>query len=586
MKRHIPYYSSFITDKYLCFLLGQADEVRGVKGLKQIGKTKGLESIEALKFTIELYEQTKSELRSVLEQRQLDRKFIDERVPIISEANKNKGINYLSKEYETILGKRDENGEVVVGPLDKKFFDGEGHPSTSQIPAYLKGPHVTLFGPPADEKMCINAMNSYHRKIKGEPASIEKILRTSAVSPKWGADNEDSKTPMRDDLVSSGENLGKCFGKNFEYTDPKTQKNYKVKKEHKALPLKRFPGIALPSNFLFYEDNPLPLHLYDFALHLFHYWDKPEALNFYVPKLETEKEARYIKNLMKTAEELIKKIHSRYEIGTIRLMIVLENPRAIFRANEIITELYPYFVGASLGWHDFLGSTARLFKEDSNYRIPVKADPNIVIKYIKASHELLSGVVGKRGGVKVGGMYGVLPVGTDIKSKSFQITLRGYFKDVITQFRRGLNGFWVAHPDFVRIGLAMVVAWEHKEKGNAEFLNELVDDLLEEPYCGEIKNFINSEDVAGLDFEDEMFSRSLIVADINESDFIKNNDPEEIRYNVFQSLQYITDWLCGNGCVALPHQIDGVAVRVMDDLATAERSRWEVWHELYHRNKH
>ena len=59
-------------------------------------------------------------------------------------------------------------------------------------------------------------------------------------------------------------------------------------------------------------------------------------------------------------------------------------------------------------------------------------------------------------------------------------------------------------------------------------------------------------------------------------------DPEEIRYNVFQSLQYITDWLSGNGCVALPAFVSGSSVRVMDDLATAERSRWEVWHELYH----
>ena len=64
--------------------------------------------------------------------------------------------------------------------------------------------------------------------------------------------------------------------------------------------------------------------------------------------------------------------------------------------------LHPYFVGASLGWHDYLASTARLFREDGNYRIPVKADPNIVIKYIKASHSLLADVVGSRGGIKVG----------------------------------------------------------------------------------------------------------------------------------------------------------------------------------------
>ena len=46
--------------------------------------------------------------------------------------------------------------------------------------------------------------------------------------------------------------------------------------------------------------------------------------------------------------------------------------------------------------------------------------------------------------------------------------------------------------------------------------------------------------------------------------------------------RYLADWLAGNGCVALPATVEGVAVRVMDDLATTERSRWEVWHELRH----
>ena len=90
--------------------------------------------------------------------------------------------------------------------------------------------------------------------------------------------------------------------------------------------------------------------------------------------------------------------------------------------------LYPYFAGASLGWHDYLASTARLFKEDPNYRIPVKADPNIVIKHIAASHHLLANVVGSRGGLKIGGMYGVLPVGNDLRGASFQVTIKGFIK--------------------------------------------------------------------------------------------------------------------------------------------------------------
>lgn len=88
--------------------------------------------------------------------------------------------------------------------------------------------------------------------------------------------------------------------------------------------------------------------------------------------------------------------------------------------------------------------------------------------------------------------------------------------------------------------------------------------------------------ITGLNAQDPLYARSLLVADVNESKYIANNHPDEIRYNVFQSLQYLTEWLCGNGCVALPAQIDGIHVRVLDDLATAERSRWEVWHEIAH----
>lgn len=107
--------------------------------------------------------------------------------------------------------------------------------------------------------------------------------------------------------------------------------------------------------------------------------------------------------------------------------------------------------------------------------------------------------------------------------------------------------------------------------------------MLRPAHREEVDALIRGQDLDGLDASDPRYVRSLLVADIKESDFIANHHPDEIRYNVFQSLQYLTDWLCGNGCVALPTVIDNIPVRVMDDLATAERSRWEVWHEIRHR---
>jgi malate synthase len=581
MKRSIPYYSDYISDSFHSYLLNEARPYEGVENLTHIGETGGLENTQSLKFLCELYEAVETELNTVLVRRIKDRKFIDERTKALTTFNQDWKRDFLAPDYQTVFGLEDSEGRIVIGPK-KSDYHSAGGKAIAPVPEYLQGNHVTLFGPPDSVRLSINAMNSFSRKLKDEPAIVEELLKTQKNIPKWGADDEDSKTPSRKDLIAAGENLTACLDGNISFTDEVTGKQYKLESEMLSHPIKRFPGLALPSFFLFYKNNPLPLHLYDFALHLFKNWHNPKAMVFYVPKLENEEEARYIRIMLETAEKMIHKLHPEYKIGTIRVMIVLENPRAIFRTHEIIDELYPYFVGASLGWHDYLASTARLFKEDGNYRIPVKADPNIVIKYIKASHDLLASVVSSRGGVKVGGMYGILPVTSDLMGPSFQITIKGFIRDVITQFKRDLTGFWVAHPDFVRLGLALVEAWNIHKKGNSVPLHTMVTSLLDKKYHQEILDFIKGPDFEGLNKNDPMYARSLIVADLKESNYIANNHPDEIRYNIFQTLQYITDWLTGNGCVALPTQIEGVPARVMDDLATAERSRWEVWHEINH----
>lgn len=569
----MKHYQEFLGHDLYHYFLSKAKPLSN--GFKHIGEQGGLESDDALKFLASLYEKVSPELELVLKRRKQDRDFLDQRTKAIYNYNNNLKIDYRSADYKTTLGLEDGDGRVVFGPLSKNYLESNSKP-VAKIPEFLAPPHVTLFGPPDSAKLSLNAMNSFHRVLKDEPKIVSELLATQNTNPKWGADDEDSKTPLRQDLIEAGVNLSACFDGSIKF------EGKELAKDHLALPLKRFPGLALPCSFLFYHDQPVPLHLYDFALHFYKNYKNEKSLTFYVPKLENEEEARYLKNMFEAAEKLIQQKDASYKLGTIRAMIVLENPRAIFRTNEIMDELYPYFAGASLGWHDYLAATARLFKEDGNYRIPVKADPNIVIKYIMASHHLLSDVIGPRGGIKVGGMYGVLPNTTELFSDSFQVTMKGYFKDVITQLKRNLTGFWVAHPDFVRIGMAIVEAWKFYQAGDKSKLHSLVKSLLNEKYHTDILKFIDGEDLKPLDKKDPLYARSLIVADLKESDFIKNNDPEEIRYNVFQSLQYLADWLAGNGCVALPALIENTPVRVMDDLATSERSRWEVWHELYH----
>ena len=361
----IPSFGAYLSPSLLSHLQYQLRPVPGIDGLMGLDVNEGscLETPEALRFLCEVYDRVKGRLNHVLEQRMKDRLFVDERTRACASLNTSLGIDFLDPEYATVIGQEDEEGRIVMGPKFPGYNRGpaeapdetEGcrREPVAPIPSFLQGPHVTLFGPPDDAKLCVNAMNAYHRKLPGEPPVVEELLALHTSVPKWGADDEDSKTPMHEDLVSAALNLGGCFDKSITFDDPKSGKHYKLAEDKLSVPIKRFPGLALPCTFLFYRGfNPIPLHLYDFALHMFHHWKNPEALAFYVPKLENEEEAAYVRYFVEVTEQLLVKMHpGQFSVGTVRLLIVLENPRAIFRIHEIMDELYPYFAGASLGWH-------------------------------------------------------------------------------------------------------------------------------------------------------------------------------------------------------------------------------------------
>jgi malate synthase len=552
-----------------------------------------LESDEMLALAAELFTRVKPSLERVLARRAADRAQIDAAMRDATQFNRHLALEHdvAHPLYRTALGAtdRDAPNRVLfgahVGSAATFNVASQGGRRVAALPPHLQGAHVTLFGPADSARMAVNAMNAFHRRLPGEPATLAPYVAEDRVAPpRWGADNEDSKTPLRMSLLTSMHNLMQCYDGSL----PGLERRAPL-----STPVKRIPGLALPSVAHFVGADPLPLHVLDLALHMHYMWDKPSALAFYFPKLETDEEAAYLAELFRTCEELVQARHATYRVGTVRVLIVLENPRALFRINEIIDALHPYFAGASLGWHDYLASTARLFKEDPAYRIPAKSDPNIVLRHIKESHVLLAKVVSARGGVAIGGMYGVLPFGRDLADVSMVETLVGYIKDVVTQLRRGLDGFWVAHPDFVRIGIALVNAHHgmppradatpaEREAGRVERLSAVAAALVPSR-ADELRRFIAAPDpTPSLDRSDPAYARAVLAAELGEVAGLANNKPDEMRYNVLQMLQYLAAWLSGNGCVALPATIRGTRVRVMDDLATTERSRWQVFLELYH----
>jgi malate synthase len=576
----IPAFERFLPAPLLAELWENAAPVAGIDGLRIVpGLREQFPEIEtraALAFVTSLYSDTKGRLNEVLEQRETDRTFMDRET--LACVKRNTDIAYTSRDYETVIGKSDGDGRVVIGRLP----GGPGAAETVSIPDFLAGDQVTLFGPPDTAKMAINAMNAFNRVPRGEPAVVKELAEAAGQVPRWGADNEDSKTPIMASFLSACQNLVGCFDGTLHFEEPGSGKSYRLDEAGLSKPIKRIPGLALPDGSHLKDGNPLPLHLFDFAMHLWHNRTRPEALVFYVPKLENEGEAAYVKHLIDCAEKRVQAVEPSYKPGTVKLFVVFENPRAIFRIREIASVLRPHFLGGSLGWHDFLASTARLFKNDPNYRIPVKADPNIVINHIRESHKILVDALAPMGAIRIGGMYGVLY--EEGNPKSYEVCMVGYIRDVTTQLKRGLNGFWVAHPAFVRTGLALVEAWRRGEGAVTELVKALVPEPSEHT---PLLAFVFGEDVKGLDPDDPRYERSVLAATLEVSEVIANNDPEEVRFNVFQALQYLCDWLCGNGCVALPATMtnargETVFVRIMDDLATTERSRWELWAEVAH----
>ncbi|MFT4623490.1 MAG: malate synthase [Myxococcota bacterium] len=573
--------TDFIPPPLLAALVSASEPVAEVPGLRVATGLRDafptIETVDALTVVAEVARRTGPALAAVLAQRAADRRFID--ATTLACRAENTGRSITDDTYATVVGRRDAAGRIVVGPLPEPPTLEPVH-----IPAFLAGEQVTLFGPPDSERMAINAMNSLHRVRPDEPPLVAELVAASGQVPRWGADDEDSQTPIMDRFLRSSANLMGCYDRTLTVTTAK--KTYALAESDLALPIKRIPGLPLPDGSHLLDGAPLPLHLFDFVSHVWHNRARPEALVFYVPKLENEAEAAYVRELIETTDAVVRVQDPSADPATVRILVVFESPRSIFRIREVAAALGPHFLGGSLGWHDFLASTARLFRHDPNYRIPVKADPDIVVNHIKESHCILADALADSGAMRLGGMYGVLF--EDGNPASFQVSMVGFIRDVVAQMKRRLTGFWVAHPDFVRIGIALVEAWRRHERGDGETLKALVAALVPDPVEQEpLLAFVFGPDVAGLSPTDPRYTRSVLAADLEVSPVIQNHDPDEVRYNVYQALQYLADWLGGNGCVALPATLtnargDKVFVRIMDDLATTERSRWELWAEVAH----
>lgn len=605
---HIPYYDAFLPRQLLEQLPYTAvAEVPRLHVLDPISSdTQSVYSVEALRFLTLVLDRTatfQTPLRALLEQRGVDREFIHRKTAQYFIDNKAADIPYDAKTYRTVLGKANEFGQIPIGPYP------ESHPNKSPgtrpivLPPFLQATHLTIFGPSTEPNMAYSALTSPSRGVSALPPIVGTLIQHAdaglhasltpgqwPIQDRWGRDDEDSQFRTRkneDNSLKYGQQVHEGTIRHSRYGELPID-------GIKALPIKRIQGLGLPNGNWLYKGEPVPMHVMDLVLQVFHNHTQPNALTFYVPKLETEYEAGYVRDLLDAIETLIQDKDSTYQKGTIKIIVVLEDVRAVYRADEILDKLGPYAAGFSLGWHDFLASAATVLREDPLFEMPRKSDAAIVIKYVRASHEHIRDVARRRGCLAIGGMYGVLPIKTETGNydeASWQESLKGFFKDVVTQMKRELDGFWVAHPDFMPYGKAIIQAYR-EDPTNFSILAELVDAVITNQEDRKaLMAFFSQKDTVAVAKDD---LRAIAAMNLTGSEdprvdpsrrISHHNLETEVHYNIHQAFNYILSSLHGNGCVALSSYLFDMSgakvdVRVMDDLATTRRSAAQVWKYL------
>ncbi len=120
------------------------------------------------------------------------------------------------------------------------------------------------------------------------------------------------------------------------------------------------------------DGKPIAASLFDFGLFLFHNAAGLIAQStrpyFYLPKLESHKEARLWNDVFEFAQDEL-----GVPTGTIRATVLIETISAAFEMDEILYELKDHSAGLNCGRWDYIFSFIRKFRNVPNSSFPTAA---------------------------------------------------------------------------------------------------------------------------------------------------------------------------------------------------------------------
>jgi malate synthase len=348
------------------------------------------------------------------------------------------------------------------------------------------------------------------------------------------ADLEDSNSPTWDNVVSGQINLRDAVRGDISFTSPEG-KSYKLAKQPAVL-LVRPRGWHLPERHVLVDGEQVSGSLFDFGLYLFHnartLIAKGSGPYFYLPKMQSHLEARLWNDVFLFSQEYI-----GIPRGTIRATVLIETILAAFEMDEILYELKEHSAGLNCGRWDYIFSFIKVFRNHASMMLPDRSQVTMDRAFLKSYVELLIQTCHRRGIHAMGGMAAQIPIKNDPAAND--AALERVRQDKLREVKAGHDGTWLAHPGLIPIAKAVF------------------DEYMTTPNQIHVKR-------------EDVHVKAEDLLRVHEGRITEQG----LRLNVDVGIQYIESWLRGNGCVPI--------YNLMEDAATAEISRTQVWQWLRH----
>lgn len=351
------------------------------------------------------------------------------------------------------------------------------------------------------------------------------------------ADFEDSNSPTWQNNIEGHINLREAVNRTISFKNP-DGKEYRLNDKIATL-LVRPRGWHLNEKHMIVNGKEMSASLFDFGFFFFHnaktLIQKGTGPYLYLPKMESHLEARLWNDVFNFAQD-----ECQIARGSIRATVLIETILASFEMDEILYELKDHSAGLNCGRWDYIFSFIKKFREKPDFLLPDRAQVTMDKAFLKAYVELLIKTCHRRGIHAMGGMAAQIPIKSDPAAN--ETAIEKVRQDKLREVKAGHDGTWVAHPGLIPIAMD---AFNQNMKG-ANQLNVARSEVQ-----------ITAKDLL-----------TVPKGDITEAG---------LRKNVNVGILYIESWLRGLGCVPLYY--------LMEDAATAEISRTQVWQWIRHHAK-